>query len=166
MFWNHVFTSGLTLSLLVAGPALAANNELQGSSSLATPPAVVAQATTSTPPKVLQKDEAGESTSMPEAQTQAPSRPDPMKPSPETVAGQPLYNISGEEIAQVDAVFIDPNTEREVAVVSYGGFLGIGDRQVTIPYEKISVADNRLITDLTLEALDRMPEYQPHKTLP
>ena len=167
MFWNHVVTSGLavSVSILVAGPALATNDELPGGTTVAAP-MVVAQAAAPSAPKMLQKDKAGDSTSMPEAQTQAPTDPDSMAPSPETVAGQPLYNLSGEEIAQVDAVFVEPNTEREVAVLSYGGFLGIGDRQVTIPYEKISVADDKLITDLTLEALDQMPEYQPPKVSP
>jgi len=67
---------------------------------------------------------------------------EPAQP-PETVLIDELLDaevidIGGEDLASVDGVLVAPDGRLTHVVVSYGGFLGIGAKQVLLPWQRVS----------------------------
>ena len=50
-----------------------------------------------------------------------------------TVLGQPVYNESDEKIGTIDDIIIAPDKAVSYAIVSAGGFLGLGTHDVAVP---------------------------------
>jgi hypothetical protein len=78
------------------------------------------------------------------------------------VEGTPVYNRQGEHIGSVYTVMIDKYSGQVAyAVMSFGGFLGIGERYHPLPWKALDF-DPRLggyVADLSREQLERAPSY-------
>jgi sporulation protein YlmC with PRC-barrel domain len=56
-----------------------------------------------------------------------------------TIKGEKVTNMAGEDLGKIDDIMIDQeNGKIAYAVISFGGFLGMGDKQFAIPWEAIS----------------------------
>jgi hypothetical protein len=53
------------------------------------------------------------------------------------VIGATIYSMENETIGSVDDLIVPPGGGQPVAVLSVGGFLGIGARLVAVPYERL-----------------------------
>ena len=53
------------------------------------------------------------------------------------VAGLSVYNDSNESIGSINELLMDKSGSVKAAVISVGGFLGVGARLVAVPYDKI-----------------------------
>lgn len=60
------------------------------------------------------------------------------------LGGKAVVNRNGEEIGEVERVVRRNEDGRHFAVISVGGFLGIGDRQVLVPLEELRAEGGRL----------------------
>ncbi|TKT42616.1 photosystem reaction center subunit H, partial [Rhizobiaceae bacterium LC148] len=75
------------------------------------------------------------------------------------------YNPNNESIGDVNDLIIEEDGGVVAAVVGVGGFLGIGEKDVAVPMDKITMsrdAENnqvRLTTSETAEALQAAPEF-------
>lgn len=78
------------------------------------------------------------------------------------VQGTIVYNREEERLGSVRNFMVDKFTGRvEYAVMSFGGFLGIGERYHPIPWRMLGY-DTRLegyVVDLDKGALERAPSY-------
>jgi sporulation protein YlmC with PRC-barrel domain len=75
--------------------------------------------------------------------------------------GAPVYNEQEERIGSIDDLIISPDRAVSFAVVSVGGFLGLGGRLVAIPVEQLRAEKDRLILPgATKEALTKLPEFK------
>lgn len=78
------------------------------------------------------------------------------------VEGTAVYNLTGEHLGSIYNFMVDKFTGHATyAVVSFGGFLGLGERYFPIPWEQLSY-DERLggyVVDVDKDALDRAPSY-------
>ncbi len=55
------------------------------------------------------------------------------------VAGTSVYDLAGETIGSIEDVMLDKGTGRVAyAVLSFGGFLGIGSKHYPLPWEMLS----------------------------
>ena len=78
------------------------------------------------------------------------------------VTGTAVYDASGEKLGSVDDVMIDKLSGRiAYAILSFGGFLGIGDRQYPLPWSKLhyDVTLGGYVVDLAREQLENAPSY-------
>jgi putative membrane protein len=77
------------------------------------------------------------------------------------VIGTDVKNGSGEDIGKVEDVVIDQE-QNVYAVVSVGGFLGIGGKEVAIPMDvlKPGPENDGLVTAMTKEELEGLPDYE------
>ena len=74
--------------------------------------------------------------------------------------GQTVYNSMDEEIGSIDEVFVDEGGN-QLAVVTVGDFLGLGDKQVFISETKLSARPKGgFYLNLSTEQLALVPEYQ------
>lgn len=105
-----------------------------------------------------------------------PSRPagsETMTPIPGTgtaevkgnkLIGADVKNTSNEKIGDVSEVLVTTDGKVNAVIVSVGGFLGLGDRKVAMPWEQLRFSsegsDLVVMTNATKESLKTMPEYQ------
>lgn len=80
----------------------------------------------------------------------------------EEIIGRDVVNKKGEEVGQVESLVIQPDKGDVHAVISVGGFLGIGDRDVAVPLEEMEFGEDNvtLMSQQTKEELEAMPEYK------
>jgi sporulation protein YlmC with PRC-barrel domain len=79
--------------------------------------------------------------------------------------GTPVYNEQGEKVGSIDDLIVTPDRALSYAIVSVGGFLGLGGRLVAIPVEQIRVEirveqDKLVLPGATKEALQKVPEFK------
>jgi hypothetical protein len=88
----------------------------------------------------------------PAAQTERASR----------IIGSTVYNERNESVGTVDDIILAQGGSSPMAIVSVGGFLGIGAKLVAVPMSGLrwSAADNRwTITGATRDSLTSLPAY-------
>lgn len=74
--------------------------------------------------------------------------------------GLSVYNEANQKIGTVDDLILKDNDKVVVAVISVGGFLGIGSKLVAVAYDEIHVdKDKAILTGADKEALNRMPSF-------
>lgn len=79
------------------------------------------------------------------------------------VIGATIYNAENETIGSVDDLLLPPGMGQPVAVLSVGGFLGIGARLVAIPYERLQYNAERerwTLPGATRDSLRSLPEHR------
>jgi sporulation protein YlmC with PRC-barrel domain len=75
--------------------------------------------------------------------------------------GAPVYNEHEERVGTIDDLIITPDRALSSAILSVGGFLGLGRRLVAISVEQLRDEQGRLILPgATKEALKEFPEFQ------
>lgn len=86
--------------------------------------------------------------------------------SANTYIGQTVYNGAEENIGKISDLIIEKDGGIAAAVVGVGGFLGIGEKWVAVPFDTISITqapdadDVTLTTTETSESLKAAPEFK------
>lgn len=78
--------------------------------------------------------------------------------------GKSIYNSEDKSIGDVNDLILEENGGVVAAVVGVGGFLGIGEKNVALPIDKLTVTrgdnnDLRLTTTETAESLQGAPKF-------
>ena len=78
-----------------------------------------------------------------------------------------VYGLNGEEIGEIDELILSADGKIDRVVLEVGGFLGIGEREVAVPFDRLTVLrrtgvadDFRIYMDSTQERLEALPEYE------
>src|SRR5665647_1462242 len=75
-----------------------------------------------------------------------------------TIKGEKVINKDGEHLGKIEDLMIDLENRRVVyAILSFGGFLGIGDKHFAIPLEALSHRPNErdFILDVSKDVLEK-----------
>lgn len=78
------------------------------------------------------------------------------------VAGTPVYDRRGERLGHIEDIMIDkPSGRIAYAVLSFGGFLGFGDKHHPLPWDALryDVSKDGYVVDLTIKDLESAPTY-------
>ncbi|WP_299844161.1 PRC-barrel domain-containing protein [uncultured Jannaschia sp.] len=83
----------------------------------------------------------------------------------ESLTGSNLYGVNDEDIGEIGDLILSSDGQIEGVLVEMGGFLGLGQREVQVPYDRLSIltsetGDIRAYIDATQEELEAMPEAQ------
>lgn len=77
--------------------------------------------------------------------------------------GKPIVNASGEKIGDVSDMLFDRGGKITTVVIGVGGFLGLGAKQVALPFEAVTYSEQngerQIMIPLTKEALQAAPDY-------
>ena len=77
------------------------------------------------------------------------------------VIGGSVVNDADETIGKIDDLLVSSDGKQPYAVLSIGGFLGIGTHLVVIPYETLKFADQKvMLPGGTKEGLKMLPEFK------
>ncbi len=84
--------------------------------------------------------------------------------SSSTLTGQSVHNMNNENIGEIKDLMIDPNNGEIVyAVLSFGGFMGIGNKLFAIPMEALQFSDiehnDTIRLDVNKEKLENAPSF-------
>jgi len=80
----------------------------------------------------------------------------------EKVNGTNVYNLQGEELGSVEDILIDKVSGRAVyAIMAFGGFLGMGEKQHPLPWSTLKYDDRKggYIVNLDKKMLQDAPTY-------
>jgi len=86
--------------------------------------------------------------------------------SANTYIGQTVYNSADENIGKISDLIMEKDGGITAAVIGVGGFLGIGEKWVAVPFDTISITqvpdsdDVKLTTTETAESLQAAPEFK------
>jgi sporulation protein YlmC with PRC-barrel domain len=78
--------------------------------------------------------------------------------------GKPIVNASGEKIGDINDLLFDRTGKITTVVIGVGGFLGLGEKRVALPFEVITYSEEdgkrQIMVPLTKEALLAAPEFK------
>jgi sporulation protein YlmC with PRC-barrel domain len=77
------------------------------------------------------------------------------------VVGASVYNDQNQSVGSIDDVLMSDNDHKAgTAVISVGGFLGMGAKLVSVPFDQLKIENDKIVmTGATKASLEGMPEY-------
>ncbi|HRP75557.1 MAG TPA: PRC-barrel domain-containing protein [Rhodocyclaceae bacterium] len=118
----------------------------------------------------------------PQAETGQPMQSAPMDTAPqmgtasEAFSDNPIYNSTpdelrrvevrdseGNKVGRVKTVVLGPDHESAHAVVSVGGILGLGAREIIVSLDELQIVEDRLQVSVTREDLEARGDYEPEQ---
>jgi len=80
------------------------------------------------------------------------------------VIGSSVVNDANQTIGKIDDLLVTRDGKEPYAVLSVGGFLGMGTRMVVIRYDSLKFADNKImLPGGTKDGLKMLPPFQYSK---
>jgi sporulation protein YlmC with PRC-barrel domain len=78
------------------------------------------------------------------------------------LTGADVYNRNKDNIGTLDDLIVSPGTERTTyAILSVGGFLGMGKHLVAVPFNDLQIDDRRVVLpEATKKSLEALPEFK------
>jgi sporulation protein YlmC with PRC-barrel domain len=91
---------------------------------------------------------------------------DPASLTADDLTGTDVYGPNDEHIGTVGDLVLGEDDTIDAVIIDFGGFLGIGVKQVAVAYENLQFlgdeAGNRiLVLNMTREQMEQAPEYNP-----
>jgi PRC-barrel domain protein len=78
-----------------------------------------------------------------------------------TVVGSTVVNEANETVGMIDDLIVTANEKVPFAVLSVGGFLGMGTKYVVVPFSALQVQDKKMVlTGATKDSLKSLPEFK------
>ena len=83
-------------------------------------------------------------------------------PAKKTVIGSKVINQQNEDLGKIEDIVIDADAGRiAYAVLSFGGFLGLGDKYFAIPWEalRFNLSDKHALLNVDKKVLENAPGF-------
>lgn len=80
------------------------------------------------------------------------------------VVGADVRNMQNDNLGEIQDVVMDPQSgEMSYAILAHGGFLGLGEKQIAVPWQQLKVTDSTespvFVLNISNEALDDAPSF-------
>jgi len=83
--------------------------------------------------------------------------------SPNEYTNQDVYNAAGENLGTIRDVLIGPDGKAAAAVINVGRFLGIGDKEIAVPFSALRIErqgdSRRIVIDAMKEGVQAAPTF-------
>jgi sporulation protein YlmC with PRC-barrel domain len=80
-----------------------------------------------------------------------------------TYYNEDVYDTQDNKIGDVNDILLDKDGRLSTAIIGVGGFLGVGEKDVAVPFKSLKVSekagDRYLVINATKEALEKAPGY-------
>jgi sporulation protein YlmC with PRC-barrel domain len=172
---KHAFATTSVVALLLAGPAIAQTPANQGGNNAPATPAAGTKA--SGPEIVVQQPPAGTAdvnvgTTAPPATTvdrdRAPAAGAAVAPAAgifptaaeaEKFIGKDVHGMRGDEVGEIENLLIGPDGKVRAAIVEFGGFLGVGENEVAVPWDRLKITGDRVMVNMTEDQIKAEPRW-------
>ncbi len=81
----------------------------------------------------------------------------------EDIIGSDIRNYQNEELGEIEDLLIETKEGKtSYAIISHGGFLGLGDKQIAVPLDKLKVTEDNevFVLKATEEQLEGAPSFE------
>jgi PRC-barrel domain len=76
------------------------------------------------------------------------------------ILGKPVYNDHNERLGDVDDIIVAPDKSLSYAIIGVGGFLGLGEHYVAIPFNQFKSGDGKyVLPGATKDTLKAIPTF-------
>ena len=80
------------------------------------------------------------------------------------ILGKPVYNDHNERVGDVDDIIVAPDKSLSYAIIGVGGFLGLGEHYVAIPFNQFKSGDGKFVLPgATKDTLKAIPKFEYSK---
>ena len=96
----------------------------------------------------------------------AGSGPGPTLMGADTLIGNDVYNQKDEDLGNIKEIMLDMRTGRvSYAVLSFGGFLGMGDKLFAVPWNALTLdtKNQRFVLNVEQDRLKQAPGFDKDK---
>ena len=77
------------------------------------------------------------------------------------VLGASVVNEAGDTVGKIDEIIIGSDGKAPFVVLSVGGFLGVGDKLVVLPYEQMRTDGKKImLPGATKDSLKALPDFK------
>jgi len=77
------------------------------------------------------------------------------------VVGSMVFNEANENVGTIDDLIVTPTETVPYAVLSVGGFLGVGSKYVVVPFSSLRVKDKQMVLyGATKDSLKALPSFK------
>jgi sporulation protein YlmC with PRC-barrel domain len=78
------------------------------------------------------------------------------------INGAAVFNRNKDKIGTVDDLIVAPNDRKSAyAILSVGGFLGMGSHLVAVPFDRLQISSKQvMLPDATKDSLLALPEFR------
>jgi sporulation protein YlmC with PRC-barrel domain len=80
------------------------------------------------------------------------------------LVGSKVYNNANENIGSIEDIILKADGAMDEVVLSVGGFLGIGDKYVAVPFSDLKLRRDgsslKIMSNGTKESLKALPDYK------
>lgn len=83
----------------------------------------------------------------------------PMELSVDQIEDMDVYTADGEEIGEVEEVLGTAQDAATAIALEVGGFLGVGEREVIVPIDQVTLQEDRLVVDMTEEEIEALEDW-------
>jgi len=94
--------------------------------------------------------------------TATDSGPGPQLMGANTLDGNDVYNLQGDDLGDIKEIMLDVASGRVAyEVLAFGGFLGMGDKLFAVPWSalKLDTVNKRFVLDVEKERLETAPGF-------
>jgi sporulation protein YlmC with PRC-barrel domain len=83
----------------------------------------------------------------------------PMATEVEKFIGKDVYGAAGEDVGEIENLLIGPDGRVRAAIIEFGGFLGIGENEVAVPWDQLKITGDRATVNMNKEQVRAMPRW-------
>jgi len=77
------------------------------------------------------------------------------------VVGATVYNDQNQSVGSIDDVLMGSDHKASTAVISVGGFLGMGGKLVSVPFDQLKIGQDKItMPGATKQSLSSMPAFK------
>lgn len=87
----------------------------------------------------------------------------PMANDAKSLIGKDVYGASGNKVGEVNNLLVGADGRVHAAVIEFGGFLGIGQNRVAVPWDQLTVTKDRVTTNMTEDQIKTAPHWDKDK---
>ena len=84
----------------------------------------------------------------------------PLATDVQSLIGKEVYGQNGNHVGEIRNLLIGPGNRVQAAVIEFGGFLGIGENQVAVDWDRLNIQPNRVTVNMTDDQIKSAPHWR------
>jgi putative membrane protein len=78
-----------------------------------------------------------------------------------SLIGTNAVTADNKDIGEIQNILVNPNGQVEAVIVEWGGFLGLGQKEAAVPWNRVNLnkSGDRIVIDMTRQEMAALPEY-------